>query len=90
MSTGFLYFFWVLQSSFIKVLFSLYQVKKNKFQKEKINKLNDLIENLNYMRLYLFRINKNNLERELNSNALNNIKDDVKSQLNWKAFIFLI
>ena len=64
-----------------KVLFSLYQVKKNKFQKEKINKLNDLIENLNYMRLYLFRINKNNLERELDSNELNNIKDDVKSQL---------
>ena len=64
-----------------KVLFSLNQVKKNKFQKEKINKLNDLIENLNYMRLYLFRINKNNLERELDSNELNNIKDDVKSQL---------
>ena len=30
---------------------------------------------------WLFRINKNNLERELNSNEINNIKDDVKSQL---------
>ena len=64
-----------------KILFSLNQVKKNEFQKENMAKLNNLIENLNYMRLYLFSINQSNLNKDLDTSELNNIKEDLKSQL---------
>ena len=64
-----------------KVLYTLNSIKKNEYQKENIDKLNNLIENLNNMRLYLFTINQNNFNKDLSDNELNNLKDEVKTQI---------
>ena len=68
-----------------KVLSALNHIKKNENQKDNVEKLNNLIENLNYMRLYLFSINQDNFlrgnDKDLSSIELNNIKKDVKNQI---------
>jgi len=68
-----------------KIICALNNVKKNEYQKENINKLIKLIENLNYMRFYLFNINKNHLlnnnKDDLDTSELDNIKNNVKTQI---------
>ena len=49
-----------------KILSTLNDINKNEYQKENINKLRDLVENLNNIRIYLFSISQNNLFKENN------------------------
>ena len=70
------------QDKIIKVLKNL---KKNEYQKETFDKLCELVDNLNSMRLYLFKINQNNLDtennKELSSKDIENLKENIKSKL---------
>ena len=68
-----------------KIINVLKNLKKNEYQKETFDKLCELVDNLNSMRLYLFRINQNNLDadnnKELSSKQIENLKENIKCKL---------
>ena len=68
-----------------KIINVLKNLKKNEYQKETFDKLCELVDNLNSMRLYLFKINQNNLDtdnnKELSSKDIENLKENIKSKL---------
>ena len=64
-----------------KILSTLNDVNKNGYQKENVEKLTDLVENLNNLRIYLFSISQNNLlkenKKDLSSEELNTFKSQI-------------
>ena len=64
-----------------KILSTLNDINKNEYQKENINKLRDLVENLDNIRIYLFSISQNNLFKENNKDLSSKELDRVKSQI---------
>ena len=64
-----------------KILNTLNDINKNEYQKENIDKLRDLVENLNNIRIYLYNISKNNLFKENKKELSSTELDKVKSQI---------
>ena len=64
-----------------KILNTLNDINKNEYQKENIDKLRDLVENLNNIRIYLYNISKNNLLKESKKELSSTELDKVKSQI---------
>ena len=71
-----------------KILDALDNLTKNEKQKQIIEKLNKLVDNLNYMQFYLFSVNQKHLskstnvnKKESNETELSNIKKSVISQI---------
>ena len=66
----------------IKILDVLNDIKKNEYQKQNFDILNNLIENLNFMRLYLFSVNQNQLlnndkDNNMSSTQINKLKNSI-------------